>query len=978
MHPIGAWVESRAAIDFLRRLNLPMRRIRGPRDPALRGIELLVTEAGLPPPAFAGRILLLGAGGYSLDDEGAARLLRELAPHYLPFFKTLIESVRDIVYVIDPRGRAHYANFQVRELGYFPLEPGTPLDLFAFLPPEERARAREALEALLAAPGKALAFRFRGVDAEGRERALRVWGRNLLHRPEVRGILLNVRDVGEEVRLQEALAAEAARLKALVEALPGVVFQARVAPGEDPNRAPLLFLSEQARGVLGYAPEVFLKAPGLYYQKVHPEDRPALLELAVQAVAQPHRPHSLAYRFRHGERGDWVWLRDTLRYDPGTQLLTGFTKDVTAERAQAAAARESEDRFRTLAETAPAVILMWQGERLVFANRTTLELTGYSLEELQSRPIWDFVHPEDRRQVRRNALARLRGEAAPARYPFRIVTKSGAVRWLDYSAATVEIGGRPAVLGVGLDITEDKEHKLDLELFARLSTALRRTDDVQAMLEAALGVVANFFAFPTGAILLYEEGRPWVLARRGWTERIPVADRLERTSLVATALNEERVLVLPDLKEDPRLREVARPFVPEGWSGAVVPMPVGGRWSGVLFAARPGSPPGEATVRRLQKAAETIGNAVHRAALHARLSRRVKDLEVVAEVGRAVARGPRVEHSARVLLDALMRLPFAGGAVWTFGAEGVVRRAVRGDLAGLDELESHLAAARSWFLEGVRERLWVVQAQEASPTRLGAWVRAWGIGQLWLFPLRAGGDLLGVLAVFAEKRVHLTSEDRSFLEALVAELEVALDNARRLEEVQKARRELAEAYEKTLWGWAKAVELRDQETAGHTERVTGLAERLGRALGLAGAELLDLRRGAILHDVGKLAIPDAILLKPGRLSPEEWAVMRKHPVYAYEWLKGIPYLQGALVVPLYHHERWDGSGYPKGLKGEAIPRLARIFAVADVFDALTSDRPYRRAWSREKALAHLQANAGRLFDPEVVEALLGFAERGEV
>jgi putative nucleotidyltransferase with HDIG domain len=178
----------------------------------------------------------------------------------------------------------------------------------------------------------------------------------------------------------------------------------------------------------------------------------------------------------------------------------------------------------------------------------------------------------------------------------------------------------------------------------------------------------------------------------------------------------------------------------------------------------------------------------------------------------------------------------------------------------------------------------------------------------------------------------------------------------------------------TLWGWAKAVELRDQETAGHTERVTALTLRLARALGVPEEDLEHIRRGAILHDVGKLAIPDHVLLKPGPLTEEEWAVTKKHPVYAYEWLSGIPFLRKALDIPYAHHERWDGSGYPRGLKGEAIPLSARIFAVVDVYDALTSDRPYRKAWPKEKALAYLREQAGRQFDPQVVATFLRLVE----
>ena len=973
MDPVGFWVEREAAVEFLRRLNLPLRAIQGPRDPALADLGALILEAHLPRPAFAGEVFLLGSEAYPLTEAGARRLLAALGPYLLPFFKALVENVRDIVYVVDEAGRARYANLRVEALGFRPLSPGEPQDLMPFLTPPARAVAERALDNLLKTPGKTLSFNFSARDARGKTRTLRVWGKNLLHRPEVQGVLLNVRDISEEVQLRRRLAEEAARLEALVAALPGVAFQLKLAPGGDPAKAAALFQSPRTREVLGYPPQAFLKDPGFYYEHVHPEDRQALIELAHRAMARPGEPQSLVYRFFHGRKKAWVWLRDTLRYDEKTGLLTGFTKDVTEEVERARAAAESELRFKTLAETAPAVILMWQDERLVFVNRTTLELTGYTEAELKSRPIWDFVHSEDREMVKRHALARLRGEAAPARYAFRIRTKAGETRWLDYSAATVEIGGQPAVLGVGLDVTEAKEHELDLELFARLSEALRQSDEVEAMLTAALEALSAFFHAPAGALVLYREGRAWALATRGWMQQIPQAPRLEEQSLVGHALSEGRSLVVPDLRKDPRIRPVARPHVPEGWSGIVVPLKAGASSVGALLLARPGPPLSPRALLRAERGAETIGNAVQRAALRHRLAVQVADLAAITEAGRAMAQNAGFEESARILLEALLRLPFTGAAVFSLENGRPRLRAAAGTLPETAALAERLAESPGLLHPPGHSHI----RRLGAPTEpLERWAKAEGYAEIWALPLRALGRQLGVLLAFAREEVELFSEDRSFFETLVAELEVALESARRMEEMLSARAELADAYEKTLWGWAKAVELRDQETAGHTERVTALAEALGRALGLTPSELADLRRGAILHDVGKLAVPDAILHKPGKLTEEEWAVMKLHPVYAYEWLKNIPYLKGAIVVPRYHHERWDGSGYPEGLRGEAIPLLARIFAVADVYDALTSDRPYRRAWPREKALRHLEENAGVLFDPRVVAVFLERVAKG--
>jgi putative nucleotidyltransferase with HDIG domain len=201
------------------------------------------------------------------------------------------------------------------------------------------------------------------------------------------------------------------------------------------------------------------------------------------------------------------------------------------------------------------------------------------------------------------------------------------------------------------------------------------------------------------------------------------------------------------------------------------------------------------------------------------------------------------------------------------------------------------------------------------------------------------------------------------------------DNAT-IDALKEANFELIRAYNKTLEGWAKALELRDQETEGHTRRVTEMTVRLAEVLQVADEELVHIHRGAMLHDIGKMGIPDAILLKPGKLTPEEWIIMRMHPVYAYEMLSSIDFLKSAMDIPYCHHERWDGSGYPRGLKGADIPLSARIFSVVDVWDALFSDRPYRLAWPAEKVWAHIRSLSGVHFDPRVVEGFSILYEQG--
>ena len=201
---------------------------------------------------------------------------------------------------------------------------------------------------------------------------------------------------------------------------------------------------------------------------------------------------------------------------------------------------------------------------------------------------------------------------------------------------------------------------------------------------------------------------------------------------------------------------------------------------------------------------------------------------------------------------------------------------------------------------------------------------------------------------------------------------------RDITERKRAEEELAEAYETTLEGWAKALELRDKETEGHSRRVTETTLIVARAIGCTEEELTHIRRGSILHDIGKMGIPDEILRKNAGLTDEERVIVERHPDTALNLLKGIPFLEKSLAIPGYHHEKWDGSGYPRGLKGDAIPLPARIFAVVDVWDALSTDRPYRRAWSRARVMHYLTGESGKHFDPKVVDVFLQLLREGKI
>lgn len=239
-----------------------------------------------------------------------------------------------------------------------------------------------------------------------------------------------------------------------------------------------------------------------------------------------------------------------------------------------------------------------------------------------------------------------------------------------------------------------------------------------------------------------------------------------------------------------------------------------------------------------------------------------------------------------------------------------------------------------------------------------------------LIPIYSHKEKIGVLDIAVPLPRIITDEEIKLLVSIAEMAGIAIHRTNIFEELQAAGTALASAYDETIKGWATALELRDKETEGHSERVTAFTVKMAKEMGISEEKLIHIYRGAILHDIGKMGVPDTILLKPGPLDDREWEIMRKHPQYAHEMLEPIDYLKPALNIPYCHHEKFDGTGYPRGLKGEEIPLEARIFAIIDVFDALTSDRPYRLAWSRKDALEHIKKESGRHFDPQVVTLFL--------
>lgn len=355
------------------------------------------------------------------------------------------------------------------------------------------------------------------------------------------------------------------------------------------------------------------------------------------------------------------------------------------------------------------------------------------------------------------------------------------------------------------------------------------------------------------------------------------------------------------------------------------------------------------------------------------IQRQVRRFQALRAIDTAISAGPDLQFTLGILLEQIMsQLSVDAAAILLHppGTQELEYEASRGFRTDAF-LHSKLKIGTGFAGRAAQTRktihipdLSVMHGEANQPLP----IEAEGFKVYYGVPLVAKGQVKGVLEVFLRTARPVDQDRFEFLEALAGQAAIAIDNSTLFEQLQDSNTELSIAYDATLEGWAKALELRDRETVGHAHRVIEMTLRIADKLGIRGESLQHIRRGALLHDIGKMGIPDSILLKPGPLTPTEWEIMRQHPIHAFEMLKTIDYLGPALEIPYCHHEKWDGTGYPRGLKGKNIPISARIFAVVDVWDALTSDRPYRFAWPEYQALEYIKMESGRHFDPQVVNA----------
>ena len=524
----------------------------------------------------------------------------------------------------------------------------------------------------------------------------------------------------------------------------------------------------------------------------------------------------------------------------------------------------------------------------------------------------------------------------------------------------------------------------DLEVLFNLSTRLREAQEVREVLKVFLDEIHLVIETEGRAVLLLvEDEERFFIGQSGGALAPKIGQSFDlEEDLFAQILDSRQPYTSQDYGSDPmRLADMGPESCGEDCGpAAFVPLVSGDEFLGIFLAFRRRDAqiftPDE--VRLLAAMSEMAGSALRRIRLFETVQQHLRRTQALNEIQLTVASSFDLQITLSAVLDQVLdqlqvdaadvllmdantlTLEFAAGL-------GFRTRAVQRCSLRLGESLPGRAALdhQDIFVPNLGGMNDFIQRHQIAGEDFVAY---YGL------PLITKQQVKGVLEVFQRAPLNANEEWKAFLRSLAGQVAIGIDNLDLFTDLQNSNLRLSLAYDATIEGLSRAMDLRDRETEGHTLRLLELTLRMARAIGMSDAELVNVRRGTLLQDMGKLGIPDVILFKPGKLTEEEWSIIRMHPQYAYDMLSPIEYLRPALDIPFCHHEKWDGTGYPRGLKGAEIPLGARLFAVVDVWDALTHERPYRLAWSREKALAYIREQAGAHFDPQAVDVFLRVLE----
>ena len=636
-------------------------------------------------------------------------------------------------------------------------------------------------------------------------------------------------------------------------------------------------------------------------------------------------------------------------------------------------------------QAAETIILTDMDGNITYINPYGEKVTGYSADEVIGRNPRIFKSGlQDANFYRRLWDTLLSGR--PWNGVLANRKKDGS---LIYENSTIfpvkdETGAVVGYAAVKRDITDEIQREREMEAIVSVSTALRKAVSRKEMLPIVLEQLIAILDGKDAAIAFYEPqaDRVYIELAAGNSTRFTGLRMPMGKGISGYVFQVGQPMKTDDISTEPGFQAVVEMDDLRAVVGT--PLIAQGELIGVLWVGRP-EPFSNGEFRVFQAVADMSANAIHRASLHERTSRYAEQTVAITAAGRAMAETlnlsqifERLSISVNELVPGIRLLAILRPEMEAQACELIY--------AQCDGKEIDVGG-KSFVPLGEMENSPLIRAiRSHEPVLLGSMDSAdldltvldrhpEEHRSAVIVPLVARGKVLSLLILVSPQENRFNDEEAGLLALMGSTAATAMENADLYQGLQNSNWELLEAYEQTLEGWSKALDLRDRETENHTQRVVNMTIQLGRELGLSDERLVHIRRGAMLHDIGKLGVQDKILLKNGPLTEEEWDEMRRHPGHAYDMLAPIGYLRSALTIPFCHHEKWDGSGYPRGLKGEEIPLEARIFAIIDVYDALTNPRPYRPAWPRSQAVQYIRDQASKHFDPDLVQVFLRLIDK---
>jgi PAS domain S-box-containing protein len=784
-----------------------------------------------------------------------------------------------------------------------------------------------------------------------------------------------VRDITERKQAEQALRESEKRYRQLLSSVTDYIYTVNVQDGHPVSTVH----GPGCVAVTGYAPEDYAADLGLWYRMVYEPDRDMVIEQSTKLLAGETVP-PLEHRILHRD-GSLRWVRNTRvpRYDLQQRLIAydGLITDITERKQVEEELQQTNDLLRAVIEAAPTAIigLDLEGKVQLVWNTAAEKLLGWSAREAMGKFLPSV--PVDKEQEFQRFREAIQAGKTLNGVEVRRQRRDGT--FIDYSIygspihnPDGQIIGNVAVL---VDITERKHHELEREAVIKVSNTLRKAVTRTEILTIILDQLVELFdaegamlALPNSAIggLTIEMGRGAV-GKRFTGVNIPPG-----RGISTRVIESKQPYLNNHANTDPHFYRSE--LLADSHCTAAVPLIAKERAIGALWVTRR-TDLTQQDLRLFNAIADIAANALHRVTLHEQTELQLHRLIALHQIDLAISTSfdlgatlnvilnhvrnkLEVDAASILLLNPIVHtLDYAAGTGFRTRAIEQSNVTLRDEGAGRAAREGHIVSYPD------------VRLMRAVFNRAALLIEE-GFISYYACPLMVKGQVKGVLELFHRETLESEQEWISYFETLATQAAIAIESTSLFENLQKSNTELMLAYDATIEGWSRALDLRDRETEGHTQRVTEMVLELADKMGVSDAEKVDLRRGALLHDIGKMGVPDSILLKSGPLSEDEWEVMRQHPAYAYQMLSPISYLKHALEIPYCHHEKWDGSGYPRRLAGEEIPLSARMFAVVDVFDALTHNRPYRAAWPLEIVQRYIEEQAGKHFDPRVVAIFL--------